>query len=76
MSYGYPTPETLPDMLMRRTMDIPRDPDFLGAFTGALLPLMDPANWQQMPGAVTPEVAAAKAQEIILAWLDTETPVP
>lgn len=75
MAYGYLTPETLPDDLMRRTMDIPRDPDFLGAFTGALLPLMDPANWQPA-GAITPEQAAAKAQEIILSWLDTETPVP
>lgn len=75
MAYGYLTPETLPESTMRRVMDIPTDPDFLGAFTGALLPLTDAANWQ-LEGAITPEEAAAKAQEIIFAWLMTETPTP
>lgn len=72
---GFLTPETLPADVMRRVMDIPTDPDFLGAFTGALLPLMDPANWETA-GSITPEAAAAKAQEIILSWLMTETPIP
>lgn len=68
------TPETLPTTLKRRVLEIPVDPDFLGAFNGALVPLMDPANWERA-GSVTPEDAAAKAQEIILAMWATETDV-
>jgi hypothetical protein len=71
---GYLTPESLPATLKRRVLDIPTDPDFLAAFNGALLPLMDPANWQPF-GAITPEQAAAKASEIIFAMWSGETDV-
>lgn len=69
------TPDSFPTTLKRRVFEIPTDPDFLGAFNGALLLLTDPANWE-MAGSVTPEEAAAKAQEMIWAWWDTETDVP
>jgi hypothetical protein len=69
------TPESFPTALKSRVMEIPTDPDFLAAFNGALTLLMDPANWEPA-GAVTPENAAAKAQEIILAWWNTETDIP
>jgi len=69
------TPESFPTTMKRRVLEIPTDPDFLAAFNGALLDLIDPANWEPA-GAVTPEDAAAKAQEMILAWMDTETDVP
>lgn len=69
------TPESFPAAMKRRVLDIPVDPDFLGAFTGALLPLCDSANWEAA-GAITPEEAAARAQEIIFAALFGETDVP
>lgn len=72
---GFLTPESFPAAKKRRVLDIPVDPDFLSVFTGALLPLMDPANWQQC-GAISPEDAAAMAQSIILASLDNETDLP
>lgn len=72
---GFLTPETLPATKKRRVMDIPTDPDFLGAFTGALMPLFDPANWEAA-GAITPEEAAAAAQDIVLSALFNETDVP
>ena len=68
------TPESFPTDQKRRVLEIPTDPDFLGAFNGALTLLMDPANWEQA-GAITPDQAAAKAQEIILAMWSTETDV-
>lgn len=71
---GFLTPESLPATKKRRVLDIPADPDFLGAFNGALLPLIDPANWEQA-GAITPEAAAAAAQEIIYAMWSGETDV-
>lgn len=71
---GFLTPESFPAALKRRVLDIPVDPDFLSAFTGALLPLCDPANWETA-GAMTPQDAAARAQEIILASLFGETDV-
>lgn len=69
------TPETLPATVMRRVLEIPVDPDFLAAFNGALLPLMESENWEQA-GSITPEAAAAKATQIIMAMWDTETSVP
>jgi hypothetical protein len=68
------TPESFPTTKKRRVLDIPVDPDFLAAFNGALTLLMDPANWEQA-GEVTPEQAAEKASEIIMAMWDGETDV-
>jgi hypothetical protein len=68
------TPESFPTGKKRRVLDIPTDPDFLGAFNGALTLLMDPANWEQA-GSVTPEDAAARAQQIILDMWAGETDV-
>lgn len=68
------TPESFPTTKKRRVLDIPVDADFLAAFNGALLPLMDPANWE-MAGSITPEQAAAAAQEIIMAMWAGETDV-
>lgn len=68
------TPESFPEGKKRRVLDIPTDPDFLAAFNGALTLLMEPENWEQA-GSITPEQAAAMAQEIILAMWDGETDV-
>lgn len=68
------TPESFPTTKKRRVLEIPVDADFLAAFNGALTLLMEPGNWEQA-GAVTPEEAAAKAQEIIMAMWDGETDV-
>ena len=68
------TPESFPTTKKRRVLEIPVDADFLEAFNGALTLLMEPGNWEQA-GAVTPEEAAAKAQEIIMAMWDGETDV-
>lgn len=60
---GYPTPETLPVETICRQLRLPDDPVYVAAFTGALLSLIDPENWE-LYGAVTPEQAAAKAFDI------------
>jgi len=68
------TPDAFPEAKKRRVLDIPVDPDFLAAFNGALTLLIDPANWGQA-GSITPEDAAAKAQDIIFAMWSGETDV-
>lgn len=66
---GFPTPDTLPTNLVCRQLLIPDDPIMLGSVSGALLPLLDPAQWEAY-GAVTPEDAAAAAQEMFLRYLE------
>lgn len=66
---GFPTPDTLPTTVICRQLLIPDDPIMLGAVSGALLPLLDPVQWEQY-GAVTPGDAAAAAQVMFLRYLE------
>lgn len=64
------TPPTIPtsDVICRRLV-IPNDPILVAAVNGALLLLIDPANWEQISGTVSPEDAAAAMQEMYFDYL-------
>jgi hypothetical protein len=64
LPYGFPTPDSLPEETVCRTLTIPNETVFLACFMGALRVLAEAENWQQT-GSVTPEEAAAAAFEII-----------
>jgi len=61
----FPTPETTPETLACRTLQIPADSAWLGLFMGALSLLTDPANYQQFDGGMSPDEAAAIALDVI-----------
>lgn len=67
---GYPTPETLPTTVICRQLFIPDDPVFIGAFTGALLDLIAPTQWEPY-GAITPVQAAEAALAILTDYLNS-----
>lgn len=64
------TPPTIPvtDYVCRRLI-IPNDPVLVAAVNGALLLLIDPANWEQISGTVPAEDAAAAMQEMYFTYL-------
>lgn len=64
LPYGFPTPDSLPEETVCRTLTIPNETVFLSCFMGALRVLAEAENWQQT-GSITPEEAAAAAFEII-----------
>lgn len=64
LPYGFPTPDSLPEETVCRTLTIPNETVFLACFMGALRVLAEAENWQQT-GSITPEEAAAAAFEII-----------
>lgn len=66
---AYLTPPTLPAVYACRRLLIPDDTEFIGAVNGALLELAEVSNWEQF-GAVTPEEAAAAAQQMIFRMWD------
>jgi microcystin-dependent protein len=64
------TPPTVPDdSVICRRLVIPNDPVLVAAVNGALLLLIDPRNWEQISGTVTPAEAAAAMQEMYFAYL-------
>ena len=60
----YLTPETLPTSTVCRVLQIPNDPAFVAAVSGAIAELRHAYNWE-LHGAVTPE-DAAEASRILL----------
>lgn len=64
---GYLTPDDIPEVRNKRTFSIPDDTAWLGAFMGALAPLMDSEAWRKF-GALEPEQAAEEFQEIFFSW--------
>lgn len=65
------TPENAPIVTRCRRVLIPDDESWIAIVSGALLPLIQPENWEQF-GALTPEQAAARAQEMYLRFLSEE----
>jgi microcystin-dependent protein len=65
------TPPSLPSAVICRRLIIPNDPFFVAAVNGALLPLIDPQNWEQVNAPITPEEAAAAAAVMYYDYLDT-----
>lgn len=61
----FPTPTSVPEDIACRTFRIPSDAAWLGLFMGAVSLLMDPENYQQFDGGITPEEAAAAAAGVI-----------
>lgn len=66
---GYPTPNTLPAVVICRQLSIPHDPIFMAAVNGALLDLCEAERWEQY-GAVSPEAAAAAAQAMFNRYVE------
>ena len=60
----YLTPETLPTTTLCRVLQIPDDPAFVAAVSGAIAELRHAYNWEQH-GAVTPD-DAAEASRILM----------
>jgi len=56
--FKYPTPAEVPEDTGCRTFRIPSDPAWFALIMGALLPLTDPANFQQFEGGISRETAA------------------
>lgn len=61
---GYLTPDDVPEDRHCRELLIPNSTQWLSVFMGALLPLVDPASWQQY-GTLTPQEAADAALNVI-----------
>ena len=64
--FGYPTPDSLPEDTVCRVLSIPNSTQWLGTIMGALLPLIDAANWMDY-GELTPDECADIALDIIWA---------
>lgn len=50
---------------------MPDSPEWVGAFTGALYPMIFESSWEESEGGITRAAAAAKAQEIFFAYLES-----
>lgn len=57
------------DEFVDRRLLIPNDFYLVIAVTGALLPLTEPANWEQLEGDLTPEESAALMSEMFADFL-------
>lgn len=55
------TPPTIPDDTYCRTLKIPNSPQWIGAVSGALMPLIYSSEWVSV-GGITPEEAANRAE--------------
>ena len=64
------TPETTPVATVCRRLFIPDSPEWLALVNGALAELIKLANWEAF-GAVTPAEAAARAQQMVLDYLES-----
>lgn len=64
------TPETTPAVTVCRRLFIPDSPEWLALVNGALGELMKLANWEAF-GAVTPQDAANRAQEMVLDYVES-----
>lgn len=62
------TPDVLPPATYCRRLLIPDDPRWIAAVTGALLPLIYPAAWEQIQG-ITAEEAASRAEVMFNEYL-------
>lgn len=68
-------PENAPVGTTCRRIFIPDDPLILAAVNGALARLMEPDQWEQLPGGnVTPDDMAALMEQMYYAYLDDECP--
>lgn len=64
------TPDVLPEDTFCRVLLIPNDPKWIGAVTGALLPMIYESEWVQFEG-ITPEEAADRARVMFYEYLDS-----
>jgi len=64
------TPSETPAATVCRRLFIPDSPEWLALVNGALVELTRAANWETF-GAVTPEEAAAAAQQMLLEYLES-----
>jgi hypothetical protein len=64
--FGFPTPDSLPEDTACRVFSIPNSPQWLGVFMGAMLALIDPAQWYEF-GELTPEECAEIALDVVWA---------
>jgi len=72
MADAWPTAdEPAEDDFIERGLSIPNDRQFLMAVSGALLPLCDPDNWEQINGELTPEECAAFMFTMYLGFLES-----
>lgn len=62
---AYPTPADVPEEVATRAFCIPSSAAWLGVFMGCLMQLTEEENWQQQPGGISAEDAAAAAQDIL-----------
>lgn len=72
MPSAWPTGNTPPPgVYIERRLLIPDDRDLLMAVNGALLPLLDPENWEQITGSLTPDDCAELMQTMYLDYLES-----
>ncbi len=64
------TPAETPAATVCRRLFIPDHPDWLALVNGALAELIRPENWEAF-GATTPAEAAARAQQMVLEYLES-----
>jgi len=66
------TPDgAIPETLRNRLVSIPDNVDLVTAITGALLPLVNPANWEQY-GDLTPDETAALMSEMFEIFVNSD----
>lgn len=70
---GWICPQSIPETKVCRVLKIPAEPFIFAAINGALLDLKNPANWQALPGSVTPEQIAEVMEQM---WIEYSTNVP
>lgn len=74
---GFPTPVSIPEDTVCRTLKIPADGSWEAVVMGALMALTEPWNWQQLEGGITREEAAERALELVdQAYEDVDLPCP
>lgn len=72
MAKMFTTPQSLPDGVACRTLEIPNDGIWLGIFNSALLETVNAYNWEQTyPEDMTIEETVAVCQEIINEYWET-----
>lgn len=73
MAGKWPTSDTPPvGEFVSRSLLIPATRDFVMAISGALLALLEPENWEQINGELTPDECANLMAVMFYEYLDSE----
>lgn len=64
------TPDVLPEDTFCRVLLIPNDPKWIGAVSGALLPMMHASEWVSF-GGLSPDVVAARCEQMLFEFWDS-----